>query len=121
MIERTWGHYGLAGWARSGLGFAPAPPAGAESKGLLLDCCRICIFVVDLVQEDGVYSHARRACQATPGDWNVPWSSVLAFDDPFHYQSAIRAGDWEIFSHSEATVPRRIDSSGNQRIVDAAL
>jgi len=27
----------------------------------------------------------------------VPWSRVLAFDDPLHYQSAIRAGDWQVF------------------------
>lgn len=27
----------------------------------------------------------------------MPWSRVIAFDDPYLYQSAIRAGDWEIF------------------------
>lgn len=27
----------------------------------------------------------------------MAWSRFIAFDDPFHYQSAIRAGDWEIF------------------------
>jgi AraC-like DNA-binding protein len=27
----------------------------------------------------------------------VPWSRVLAFDDPLHYQAAIRGGDWQVY------------------------
>jgi AraC-like DNA-binding protein len=27
----------------------------------------------------------------------VPWSRVLSFDDPLHYQPAIRAGDWQVY------------------------
>jgi AraC-like DNA-binding protein len=27
----------------------------------------------------------------------VPWSRVLTFDDPLHYQAAIRAGDWQVY------------------------
>jgi AraC-like DNA-binding protein len=27
----------------------------------------------------------------------VPWSRVLTFDDPLHYQAAIRAGEWQIY------------------------
>jgi hypothetical protein len=27
----------------------------------------------------------------------VPWSKVLAFGDPLHYQAAIRAGDWRVY------------------------
>jgi hypothetical protein len=27
----------------------------------------------------------------------VPWSRVLAFDDPLHYQAAIRGADWEVY------------------------
>jgi hypothetical protein len=27
----------------------------------------------------------------------VPWSRVLIFDDPLHYQAAIRAGDWQVY------------------------
>ena len=27
----------------------------------------------------------------------MPWSRVLAFDDPLHYQAAIRAGDWQVY------------------------
>jgi AraC-like DNA-binding protein len=27
----------------------------------------------------------------------VPWSRVLTFDDPLHYQAAIRAGDWRVY------------------------
>jgi AraC-like DNA-binding protein len=30
-------------------------------------------------------------------DWKVPWSRVLTFDDPLHYQAAIRAGDWQVY------------------------
>jgi AraC-like DNA-binding protein len=27
----------------------------------------------------------------------VPWSRVRTFDDPLHYQAAIRAGDWQVY------------------------
>ena len=27
----------------------------------------------------------------------MPWSRVLTFDDPLHYQAAIRAGDWQVY------------------------
>ena len=27
----------------------------------------------------------------------MPWSRVLTFDDPLHYQVAIRAGDWQVY------------------------
>ena len=27
----------------------------------------------------------------------MPWSKVLAFDDPLHYQVAIRGADWEVY------------------------
>jgi AraC-like DNA-binding protein len=27
----------------------------------------------------------------------MPWSKVLTFDDPLHYQRAIRAGDWHVY------------------------
>jgi AraC-like DNA-binding protein len=27
----------------------------------------------------------------------VPWSKVLTFDDPLHYQAAIRGADWEVY------------------------
>jgi AraC-like DNA-binding protein len=27
----------------------------------------------------------------------MPWSKVLAFDDPLHYQAAIRGADWEVY------------------------
>ncbi len=27
----------------------------------------------------------------------MPWSRVLAFDDPLHYQAAIRGADWEVY------------------------
>ena len=27
----------------------------------------------------------------------MPWSRVLAFDDPMHYQAAIRGADWEVY------------------------
>jgi AraC-like DNA-binding protein len=31
------------------------------------------------------------------GERTVPWSRVLTFTDPLHYQAAIRAGDWDIY------------------------
>ena len=52
-------------------------------------------MLVDFVPKD---RHVFPAVVDAPNrDWKVAWSRVLTFDDPSHYQAAIRAGDWQVY------------------------
>jgi hypothetical protein len=50
----------------------------------------------------------------------VPWSKVFAFEDPQLYQPRSGLETGKGFPRKR-TIPRRIDSNGDEQIVDAAL